>query len=250
MSARDEYATWDGAYVLGALSPMERRAYEEHLSECEGCAASLAELSGLPGLLGRVSHEDALASLAAGGAGDAGDQPDAPTLSADASRAPHERVHADALPALLAEARRRRRRTRWWSAAGLAAAAAVIAILALVVPTAFEHGTANHAAGVTMSQVEPSPLSATVRLADQSWGTRIDMRCSYAEVAGADEDRAWSYVLVVTDRSGRQTPVSTWTAYSGTTVEPVATVSVPRDQIRSLEVRAADGTVLLRSSFG
>ncbi|HEY8281318.1 MAG TPA: zf-HC2 domain-containing protein [Leifsonia sp.] len=247
MSARDEYTTWDGAYVLGALSPAERREYEEHLRECEGCAASLAELSGLPGLLGRVGQEDAFASL---DAREAVDEPGAGSQSADQTRATRDGAHADALPVLLAEARRRRRRTRWWGAAGLVAAAALIAVVAVLLPAAFQPGPADHVAGVTMSQVEPSPLSATVRLAAESWGTRIDMRCSYAEAAGADDDHAWSYVLVVTDRSGRQTPVSTWTASAGTTVEPVAPVSVPRDRIRSLEVRSTDGTVLLRSSFG
>ena len=35
MTTHDEFATWDGAYVLGALSPADRREYEAHLRVCE-----------------------------------------------------------------------------------------------------------------------------------------------------------------------------------------------------------------------
>jgi RNA polymerase sigma-70 factor (ECF subfamily) len=57
--------------------------------------------------------------------------------------------------------------------------------------------------------------------------------------------------MVVTDRSGKQTQISTWTAKAGTTVQPTATTSVPLDKIATVDIRsAADGMVLLRSSFG
>src|SRR5450631_3987305 len=51
----DEFALYDAAYVLGALSPADRRAFEEHLQSCPACASSVAELAGLPGLMSRVS---------------------------------------------------------------------------------------------------------------------------------------------------------------------------------------------------
>ena len=55
----DRYGSWDAAYVLGALSPAERREFEEHLAGCPGCQAAVSELAGLPGLLAQVSPEDA-----------------------------------------------------------------------------------------------------------------------------------------------------------------------------------------------
>jgi hypothetical protein len=47
-----------GAYVLGALSPEERRSFEEHLDGCPLCTAELAEFAGIPALLDRVRPED------------------------------------------------------------------------------------------------------------------------------------------------------------------------------------------------
>ena len=51
-----EYAHDDGAYVLGALSPAERAAYERHLSTCSACREAVAEIAVLPGLLGRLDE--------------------------------------------------------------------------------------------------------------------------------------------------------------------------------------------------
>jgi anti-sigma factor RsiW len=47
-----------GAYVLGALEPVERRHVEGHLADCPACAAELAELEPLPALLDQVPRED------------------------------------------------------------------------------------------------------------------------------------------------------------------------------------------------
>ncbi|GAA2386050.1 anti-sigma factor family protein [Dactylosporangium salmoneum] len=59
-------------YVLGALPPPEREAYERHLADCAQCRAEVAEFSDLPGLLGRLDPEIA-AQLAL-----ASDLPDEP----------------------------------------------------------------------------------------------------------------------------------------------------------------------------
>ncbi|QAY63910.1 hypothetical protein ET495_12460 [Xylanimonas allomyrinae] len=73
----DAYATWDGAYVLGALSPAERDEYEDHLRRCAACARAVAELGELPPLLGMLSAVDAGVRMpdddaAGGGRGDGG----------------------------------------------------------------------------------------------------------------------------------------------------------------------------------
>lgn len=245
MTTHEEFATWDAAYVLGALSPTDRRAYEAHLRECERCAEGLTELAGLPGILSRVPREDALALIA---------EPAAPTADAavgetatiePAAQGPGENV----LPSLLHKARRRRARSRWLVAGLSAAAAAVlVGVGAFVLPAVLQPATPT--ADIVMHQVEPSPLSADLRLTSEPWGTRIDSRCSYARVGADSGGHAWGYAMVVTDRAGKQYQVSTWTADEGTTATPVATTSVPVADIASVDIRSAgDGTVLLRSTF-
>ena len=44
----DPYREWDAAYVLGALSPRDRRAFEQHLATCAACREAVAELAGMP----------------------------------------------------------------------------------------------------------------------------------------------------------------------------------------------------------
>ena len=51
---RCEFEQDGGAYVLGALSPAERAAYERHLAICPVCRETTAELAVLPHLLGRL----------------------------------------------------------------------------------------------------------------------------------------------------------------------------------------------------
>ncbi|SEI08704.1 MULTISPECIES: zf-HC2 domain-containing protein [unclassified Leifsonia] len=236
MTTHDEFAAWDAAYVLGALSPAERREFEAHLRECERCADAVGELAGMPGILSRVPREQAFALL------------DEDVATADRGEAPGP--SADMLPSLLHRVRRRRVRARWL-VAGLSAVttAILIGIGAFVLPSVLAPAPAPVAA-VVMHQVEPSPLSADLRLTSEPWGTRVESRCSYARIGG-DSGHAWAYAMVVTDRSGHEHQVSTWTADEGTTATPVATISLPLKDIAAVDIRSADnGTVLLRSTFG
>ena len=61
----DEFALFDAAYVLGALSPADRREFEEHLKGCAACASAVGELAGLPGLMSKVSEEQLTAEVEA-----------------------------------------------------------------------------------------------------------------------------------------------------------------------------------------
>ncbi|MDR6970323.1 zf-HC2 domain-containing protein [Leifsonia shinshuensis] len=236
MTTHDEFATWDAAYVLGALSPAERREFEAHLRDCERCSEAVSELAGMPGILSRVPREQAFALL----------DEEAPEAAPADDRGPSPEL----LPALLHRVRRRRVRARWLIA-GLStvAAALLVGVAALVLPTVLNPVSAPQTA-VAMQQVEPSPLTADVRLTAEPWGTRIDSTCKYAHVGGEEGSHAWTYAMVVTDRAGQQYTISTWTADEGTTARPIATTSVPLKDIASVDIRAAGaGTVLLRSTF-
>ncbi|WP_285117069.1 zf-HC2 domain-containing protein [Leifsonia sp. fls2-241-R2A-40a] len=240
MTTHDEFATWDAAYVLGALSPVERREFEAHLRECERCAEAVGELAGMPGILSRVPREQANALL-----------DDEPPVAEPGEGAATPGPGPELLPSLLHQVRRRRVRSRWL-VAGLSAAAAavVVGIAAFLLPAALQPGTAP-AASVVMQQVEPSALTADLRLTSEPWGTRIDSRCRYAHVGAQGGGHEWTYAMVITDRAGAQHQISTWTADEGTVADPVATTSIPLSDIATVDIRSAgDGTVLLRSTFG
>lgn len=201
-----------GAYVVGALSPSERDAFESHLAGCVECRRDVAEVAGLPGLLARVDPDELAAS------------PEPPgTL----------------LPRLLREVRRRNRRRRLT----LLAAAAVAAILVGVgAGLALRPGTPD-SNGQPFVALVSAPISATATLRADHGGTRIDMICRYA---GGSYGDLPAYDLVVTGRDGTLHRVAQWRVGPDGTTRVVGSVDLSPDQIASLEVRTASGRPVLR----
>ncbi|TFD62733.1 zf-HC2 domain-containing protein [Cryobacterium suzukii] len=227
----DLFNDWDGAYVLGALSPGDRRDYERHLNDCAACGQAVAHLAGLPGLLALVPLDQALQlGPASQAAADAGTSPS-----------------AELLPRLLQAARTRSRRTRWVGVGAVVAAAAIAASAALVVPGWLDQRvTSAGQPAVAMTAVVPSPLTATFRLTGEDWGTRIDASCSYAR--SGNDFGPQPYALFVTDTAGDESLVASWIAGPGTTITAAATTSVAENDIASVDIRwMPDERVLLES---
>lgn len=201
----------DGAYVLGALSTDDRRAFEEHLATCPRCTASVGELAGVPGLLSLVDRDEAVALLEAEPQADAG----IVTKLADAEW-------------------RLRRRNRLVTVLGIAAAAAVVALMAIVgprlVPAAEESPKA-------MEQVADGVMTAELSVHEEGWGTRFDWSCDYAS-AVSDYGVPQTYVLVAIDERGVEHVVASWQATSAERAGGLtASSSVPYDAIRAVEIR-------------
>jgi anti-sigma factor RsiW len=112
----DHYRDWDAAYVLGSLSPPERRAFEEHLAICAGCRTAVTEIAGMPRLLAQVSPGAVIltgsATTATGevasGRGDAGADDEGPgdaeTLTSRVERPDRQRRRLARAAAVLAAA--------------------------------------------------------------------------------------------------------------------------------------------------
>jgi anti-sigma factor RsiW len=227
-----EYAMWDAAYVLGSLSPADRREFEAHLSGCPICGQAVAELSGMSALLSKLDRDTVAAINEA-------DQ------TSEAAATP-----PDLLPSLLFAVRRRRRRTRLMTWSCSAAAAVVLAIGVFV-------GVAGHAptspppqasvSAVPMSQVGTTELTSTVSVNNQRWGTFINMKCVCLAPVYAHHDRL---AMVVVGRDGTHTQLATWVAEPGHTATPAGSISTPADQIATVQVVSADdGRVLLERSL-
>ena len=227
--SHDEFEHSDAAYVLGSLSPSERRAFEEHLRDCETCTRSVGELAGMPGLLAQV---------------DPGvfDSPDEPLPVPDTL-----------LPTLLREVRRSRRRRVAWSMSG-AAAAIVLGVTGATIWAQDDAPDEEVAAAVDtrpMTQVDQDAVTATLAMESVPWGTRLELTCTYVVDGGAagsayGSGEPPSYALVVSTRDGRTEQVATWQAVPGrSTVVPAATAT-DRADIASVDVRTTDGETVLK----
>ena len=224
-----EFAHHDGAYVLGALSPTERQAFESHLTQCDDCARSVRELAGLPGLLARIDPQ---------------------VIEDPPSDVP---VPATLLPALVSEVRRARRR-RVYISVGAAAATIVIAAGATVLiagnrsdtPLGGPTSTVTAAPDQPMSPVGSGPLKASLGFASVVWGTKIDLSCSYDKTDEWDTGGSAGYALVVRTNDGKEQQVATWRGIPGKTVRLTAATDSRRQDISSVEVRTASGATVLR----
>jgi hypothetical protein len=220
------FAEWDAAYVLGALSPADRREFEDHLEECERCRAAVAELSALPGLLGRLDDARAFALL---------EHPDDETVSS---------APADLVARIRERDRTQRVRRTLLSVAGLAAAAVLASVLTLAVPALVTtapvpqaHSAFVPVAGTTI------PVDVTLDLFPAEWGTRIKMDCVY-HPAGAGADGPYGpvvYSLWVVGTDGSEHSVSTWNATPGGEVFLDAATADSLGDIEQFDLRSADG---------
>ena len=218
-----EFAQDDAAYVLGALPPAERLAFERHLTTCADCAAAVRQIAGLPGLLGRL-----------------------PLESVESAPEP-EPLPATLLPRLVQDVRRAQRRRHW--AIGLAAAAAVVAIGAAgatVLAVTAEDEPPPTARAQTMTPLDQDRVDASVALTSVAWGTRLDLTCSYDEPGGGyHEETPPTYSLVVRTIDGAVEQVATWKALPGRTMHLTGATALDAEQIESVEVRTAAGRPVL-----
>jgi len=228
---------WDAAYVLGALSPDERRQFEGHLEGCAECRASVAELAGMPALLSRAAPPVA-------------PEPASPTPRNDPAGHPSE-TRSSRTPqgsgslAALAHRVRRRRIRRRWLAGGAAALAALAIAVAVVLPMRLNAPDTR----ITLAQTVQSPITATVSLTSKRWGTEIGMTCGYENEPAGVAVGYRSYALYVTDASGRATRVASWSAWPGSEIHTSGAVDTPKGKLRTVQVRdVKTGTVLLSSS--
>ncbi|WP_330251713.1 zf-HC2 domain-containing protein [Nocardia sp. NBC_00565] len=226
----DDYTTWDAPYVLGSLTRIERREYEEHLAGCPVCRAAVADLAGLPGLLAMVEPETALAMI---------EPSETPAAEVDPP--------AQLLPRLADAAEKRRRRGRWVSVgAAVAAAAAAVAIAVPVVAsvTASDNpSTEQVVAERSMQPIKPNPVTASFKVVRADGKTRLVMTCSYGP---SDQKYNWNLDLYVIGTDGSQSKLDQWPAGPGTELTIDRTIDKAPEQIQTVQIRlASTGETLL-----
>jgi|RhiMethySRZTD1v2_1073278.scaffolds.fasta_scaffold05402_4 hypothetical protein len=261
-----------GAYVLGALVPAERDAFEKHLGECAICREEVADLAVLPGLLGRIDFEtaksiaqegeDSAALFPVGWAGptevpDTTDEPKAwagptvirperwenPAVNADtdaqATDPPNGKVISLLAAAERRQARERRKRRLVTAGVGL-----VAACLALVIGLGVPRILADQ--GPKFSDMAAAaqnlPITAELALEPISDGTRVIMNCEYVSENG----NRWEYKLVVVPKGGGSgQEIGEWVAGPGDKFTMSSEISMKQSDIDRIEIRRGDSVLLV-----
>jgi hypothetical protein len=261
---RCEHLHDSGSYVLGALSPPERDAYERHLDECEICRDEVAEVAVLPGLLSRLDAATAQAIAAGGEAAmdavvdalpgvDGNDRwagPTAvpmtpmdwagPTVVPDTDDGEkRDPLLPRVLDRVNAKRRADRRRRRWQTAASalVAACLAVFAVFAVQSVRAPDFAEMQKV-------VAAAPLTARVALEAFEGGTRVRMQCEYKRPDGADG--LWTFRLFAIPKMGDPQELNSWSAGDGDEYNLIGHTTLKPTEIKRLEVRGGtSGSTLL-----
>jgi len=228
---RCEHEHDDGAYVLGALSPAERTAYERHLATCSFCREAVAEIAVLPGLLGRLDPADFAKLLD-------------PTLLAPPSR-------RNRMPDLVTAAQSTRRKERKQTRVRVLSTALAAAIVALVVGVGavfwMDSGRSGPAVAgpmVAMTAVAPEvPVSAQVRVTGLNAGTKVDLVCVYN--TSARERDPYTVWLKAEGADGETDTMGSWVASPGKEFRMSGTTHFVGAGLSRLVLVRGDGKVLL-----
>jgi anti-sigma factor RsiW len=261
-----------GAYVLGALVPAERDAFEKHLGECAICREEVADLAVLPGLLGRIDFEtaksiaqegeDSAALFPVGWAGPTAapesteetarigpavlpDRWAGPTANADTDAHVTDPPNGKVIP-LLAAAERRRARERRNRRLVTAGVGLVAACLALVIGLGVPRLLADPGPQFTDMTAAAAnlPIVAELALEPTSSGTRVIMNCEYV-----GKGNRWDYRLMVVPKDGGTAQeIGDWKAGPGDKVTLTSEISMKKADIDRIEIRRGDSVLLIYHS--
>jgi hypothetical protein len=209
----------DAAYLLDALEPEQREAFERHLRRCPICRDRVAGFGDLPAVLARAD------------------------VSAWEPELPPETL----LPRLLRQVAASRRQRARRIGVLAAAAACLLALLATGGVLGWQH--AHRPQTLAMEQVGPNAagVHATVQLIGSGSSTRVKLACGYPAGNGSYQ-HGWapSYRMVIFNRRGERVDLGSWTPQPDEDVQITRTSPWPRQNISRIEVSDDRGQTVLR----
>ncbi len=227
----------DGAYVLGALSPAERAAYESHLATCSFCREAVADISVLPDLLSRLDAKEFAKLLD-------------PTLTNGESHPGASlRDWATSEWATLApDAKRRKNKKKAFGVRAVSTAAATVLVALIAVGVfAWTRGNATptpppSGPAIAMTAMQSaSPVTANVKLTSTTGGTKVDLVCNYSSTA----TRPFTFRLIAYGPDAEKEQLGSWQASPGAEFKMPAVTHFGPGSLSRLELVQYDGKALL-----
>lgn len=265
----DPFQTFDGAYVLGALSTADRESFEAHMEACDGCLHQVAALRGVTNLLA-LAPPDAFSATCDAATSDAGASPEStwpadfasssttasssastfpppPPLSTSTSKTlaglPNEPIPPDLLTTLLARLQRQRHRRRISRTfAGLVAACLLALAGAAAIGLANRHSLSAQDGARSSATVTNAFLTAAVSVTTQNSWDEVRLTCTYK----SQRIIAGNYIAVAKDATGRAEVVASWPAIPGQTAEVRTPTTFKSGTITSVSILNARGTTLVQ----
>lgn len=220
---RCEHEHDDGAYVLGALSPAERTAYERHLATCSFCREAVRDISTLPDLLSRLDAKE-FAKLVD------------PSLSKGEEHHPIRRLVT------------RRKSAKAFTVRLVSTAAAVllvalvgVGVILLTRQPSAPAATPPGPAVAMMPVAGVSPLTASLRMTGKAGGTVIDLTCSYSRSA----TKPFTFRLFAYGPDNEKEQLGSWQAQPGSDFPMEAVTHFTAGSLARLELVQYDGKALL-----
>ncbi|RZS39322.1 putative zinc finger protein [Herbihabitans rhizosphaerae] len=219
-----------GAYVLGALEPAERAAFEAHLSGCTSCQAELVRLAPLPGLLHQLSEEDFT------------EEPEEHAVEQSDPSAPIEPplpvpAHVVGLPP--AKPPRQRGRSAWLVAAAVLLVLVGVGAFVVHEMTSEQPAAPVAAAPVTWSATDPTTgIRADIDLIEKPWGTELQMRLR-------DVPPGQTCKLTVRARTGGREVAGWWATRYGEVEKIPGSTSFAAGDIERLEIVNSQNALLV-----
>lgn len=218
----DDHRYWRemlGAFVLGELDEERRVALQAHLEGCEHCRAELREIQSVAAALARTAPERVAVR-----------DPTPPSGLMDRTLANIDEARR------AEEELRSRRRWRILQRSALAVAAAAFLVV-LVVFALLPQITSPPLEPVVFSD-KPAGVKADADLIDHTWGVETIL-----VVSGLEEGE--TYKLTLQRENGPPVPSGTFISTGEQPVECRMNAALLRENATSLEIRTADGDLIL-----